>query len=106
MKWGGARLKTALCYLNSVTEGGGTKMTKLNKNDELLKDFEDLYSIDISDLYFDIKQYIHNLGLDLLNQETKTANIDFLKLIFDSVEFNNTNSVEGEDEEEFIDLLN
>lgn len=31
MKWGGARLKTALCYLNSVTEGGGTKMTKLNK---------------------------------------------------------------------------
>ena len=31
MKWGGARLKTALCYLNDVKEGGGTKMTKLNK---------------------------------------------------------------------------
>ena len=31
MKWGGARLKTALCYLNNVTEGGGTEMTKLNK---------------------------------------------------------------------------
>ena len=36
-------------------------MTKINKDDELLKDFEDLYAIDISDLYFDIKQYIHNL---------------------------------------------
>lgn len=30
MKWGGARMKTALCYLNNVTKGGGTKMTKLN----------------------------------------------------------------------------
>ncbi len=30
MKWGGARLKTALCYLNDVEKGGGTKMTKLN----------------------------------------------------------------------------
>lgn len=29
MKWGGARVKTALCYLNDVTKGGGTKMTKL-----------------------------------------------------------------------------
>lgn len=81
-------------------------MTKINKDDELLKDFEDLYAIDISDLYFDIKQYIHNLGLDLLNQETKTSNIDFLKLIFDSVDFNNNNSLEGEEEEEMIDLLN
>ena len=81
-------------------------MTKLNKNEDLLKEFEDLYSIDIADLYFDIKQYIHNLGLDLLNQETRTANIDFLKLIFDSVEFNITNSLEGDDEEDLIDLLN
>ena len=30
MKYGGARMKTALCYLNDVTSGGGTKMTKLN----------------------------------------------------------------------------
>jgi prolyl 4-hydroxylase len=30
MKKGGARMKTALCYLNDVTKGGGTKMTKLN----------------------------------------------------------------------------
>ena len=30
MKWGGARIKTALCYLNDVKKGGGTKMTKLN----------------------------------------------------------------------------
>jgi prolyl 4-hydroxylase len=29
MKYGGSRLKTALCYLNDVKKGGGTKMTKL-----------------------------------------------------------------------------
>ena len=30
MKYGGARIKTALVYLNNVEKGGGTKMTKLN----------------------------------------------------------------------------
>ena len=30
MALGGARMKTALCYLNDVTKGGGTKMTKLD----------------------------------------------------------------------------
>ena len=30
MEKGGARLKTALVYLNNVEEGGATKMTKLN----------------------------------------------------------------------------
>ena len=29
MKYGGARLITALCYLNTVEKGGGTKFTKL-----------------------------------------------------------------------------
>ena len=31
MEKGGQRMKTALVYLNTVQEGGGTKMTKLNK---------------------------------------------------------------------------
>ena len=31
MEKGGQRMKTALVYLNTVEEGGGTKMTKLNK---------------------------------------------------------------------------
>lgn len=30
MKYGGSRLRTALCYLNDVSKGGGTKMTKLD----------------------------------------------------------------------------
>jgi prolyl 4-hydroxylase len=30
MKYGGARLKTALVYLNDVDEGGSTRMTRLN----------------------------------------------------------------------------
>tara|TARA_B100001769_G_C22112164_1_gene602008 strand:- start:379 stop:2466 length:2088 start_codon:yes stop_codon:yes gene_type:complete len=31
MKFGGQRMKTALCYLNNVEEGGGTKFVRLNK---------------------------------------------------------------------------
>tara|TARA_B100001093_G_scaffold47091_1_gene40041 strand:+ start:392 stop:2386 length:1995 start_codon:yes stop_codon:yes gene_type:complete len=31
MKFGGQRICTALCYLNDVEEGGGTKFTKINK---------------------------------------------------------------------------
>lgn len=31
MKFGGQRMKTALCYLNTVTEGGGTRFVRLNK---------------------------------------------------------------------------
>ncbi len=30
MRYGGARLVTALCYLNTVEKGGGTRLTKLN----------------------------------------------------------------------------
>ena len=30
MKYGGARLMTGLCYLNSVEKGGGTRLSKLN----------------------------------------------------------------------------
>ena len=30
-KFGGQRICTALCYLNDVEEGGGTKFTKINK---------------------------------------------------------------------------
>ena len=30
MKYGGARLMTALCYLNNVEKGGGTRLPKLN----------------------------------------------------------------------------
>jgi hypothetical protein len=30
MKYGGARMRTALVYLNNVEEGGGTRMSKLN----------------------------------------------------------------------------
>ena len=30
MKFGGARIKTALCYLNNVKKGGGTRLNRLN----------------------------------------------------------------------------
>ena len=49
MKRGGARLKTALCYLNDVKKGGGTKMTKLNITIPPIKGslliFDNTYSI-------------------------------------------------------------
>ena len=37
MKYGGARLITALCYLNDVEEGGGTRMIKKNITIEPIK---------------------------------------------------------------------
>jgi prolyl 4-hydroxylase len=37
MKRGGARIKTALCYLNDVKKGGGTRMIKLDKTIEAKK---------------------------------------------------------------------
>jgi len=37
IKYGGPRLVTALCYLNTVEKGGGTKMTKLNQTIEALR---------------------------------------------------------------------
>lgn len=73
---------------------------------EKLQKFEDLYAIDISDLYFDVKLYLNNLGVDLLNQETKTAHIDFLKLIFDSVHSSASDTNDIGEDEEIIDLQN
>ena len=37
MKYGGARLITALCYLNNVEQGGGTHITKKNITIEPIK---------------------------------------------------------------------
>ena len=37
MKWGGARLVTALCYLNTVEEGGGTDFPRLNTSVKAIK---------------------------------------------------------------------
>lgn len=37
IKYGGQRIKTALCYLNDVVKGGGTRMTKLEKTIEAEK---------------------------------------------------------------------
>ncbi len=37
MKWGGQRMITALCYLNTVPKGGGTKFTRLNTTVDAIK---------------------------------------------------------------------
>ena len=62
--------------------------SKYNKEEkEKLEYFQDLFAIDFIDLYSEIKDKIDSQALDLLNQETKTHSLEFIKMIFDSVLF-------------------
>lgn len=61
---------------------------KYNKEiEETLENFQDLFSNDLIDLYSEIKDKVDSLAIDLLNQETKTHSVEFIKMIFDSVQF-------------------
>lgn len=54
---------------------------------ELEEKFISLFSSDFISLYSDIKESLYINAFDLLNQETKTSHEDFIKLIFNSVNF-------------------
>ena len=64
--------------------------------------FADYYSVEFIDLYTQIKEKINNLGLDLLNQESKCAHDDFVKMIFSSVNFELNE--DDDEEDEIIDI--
>lgn len=62
--------------------------SKYNKEEkEKLEYFQDLFANDFIDLYSEIKDKIDSQALDLFNQETKTHSLEFIKMIFDSVQF-------------------
>ena len=74
----------------------------MSKNNDIFESFQDLYSSDLIDLYAEIKEKINTYAFDLLDQESKTAMVDFVKLIFDNVQFEEVEPFEEEDE--IIDL--
>lgn len=67
-----------------------TNLTKPKYNKEIeekLEHFQDIFANDLVNLYSEIKDKVDSLALDLLNQETKTHSVEFIKMIFDSVQF-------------------
>ena len=74
--------------------------TKYNKEiEEKLEYFQDIFANDLVDLYSEIKDKVDSLALDLLNQETKTHSVEFIKMIFDSVQFELPSSEEPPEDE-------
>ena len=71
---------------------------------ESFEAFQDLYGSDFMEVYTEIKDKLDRYALDLLNQESNMVLVDFLKFIFDNV---NYDVQEQHDEvDEIIDLQN
>ena len=70
----------------------------MSKNTDTFESFQDLYSSDLIDLYIDMKDKLNTYAIDLLDKESKTAMVDFVKLIFDNVLFEEVELFEEEDE--------
>lgn len=68
---------------------------------ELEEKFISLFSSDFINLYSEIKDNLHINAFNLLNQETTASHDDFVKLIFNSVKFEEPEELnENEDLEE------
>ena len=76
----------------------------MSKKLESFESFQDLHSSEFIDVYTQIKEKLDSHALDLLNQESKSSLADFIKLIFDNVNFENLEPYEEDDE--IIDLQN
>ena len=76
----------------------------MSKKLESFESFQDLHSSEFIDVYTQIKEKLDRHALDLLNQESKSSLADFIKLIFDNVNFENLEPYEEDDE--IIDLQN
>ena len=71
---------------------------------DLEEKFISLFSSDFINLYSEIKDDMYINAFDLLNQETKTSHDDFVKLIFNSIKFEEPEELnENEDLEEIFD---
>ena len=77
MKWGGARMKTALCYLNNVPKGGGTKMTKLNIIVPAIKGNMLVFQNTISEHNHDRHELSEHAGLPVQEGEKYAFNLWF-----------------------------
>lgn len=77
MKYGGARLITALCYLNDVESGGGTKMVKLNTTVEPEKGKLLIFQNTISNTNHNKHPLSEHAGLPVLKGEKYAFNLWF-----------------------------
>ena len=71
---------------------------------ESFEAFQDLYGSDFMEVYTEIKEKLDRYALDLLNQESNMVLVDFLKFIFDNVNYDVHEPHDEEDE--IIDLQN
>ena len=72
------------------------------KDLEEYKNFLDLYSLDLMDMYFDLNEYTRNNAFDLLNLNDTNKSNSFLDMIFKNIIISDNNDNDYESEEEFI----
>ena len=67
--------------------------------------FDDLFSIQLLDLLFDIENYFKDNAISLLNKNNRNKQIDFIDMIYDNVVFDYTD-LDGNisDNDEFTEL--
>ena len=52
--------------------------------------FDDLFSIQLLDLFFDIENYLKDNAISLLDKNNRNKQIDFIDMIYNNVLFNYT----------------
>ena len=67
--------------------------------------FEELFSIELIDLFFQIKNYINENAIDLLNKNNYNQHSEFIDLIYKNVEFHHSDFDENtSDNDDFIEV--
>ena len=67
--------------------------------------FEELFSIELIDLFFEIKKYINDNAVDLLNNNNNNQHLEFIDLIYQNIEFHNNDFNENtSDNDDFIEI--
>lgn len=77
VKYGGARMKTALCYLNNVSKGGATRFNKLNINILPEKGKLLIFQNTISDNNHNIHRLSLHAGLPVIKGKKYAFNLWF-----------------------------
>ena len=68
--------------------------------------FDDLYSIQLLDLFIDIQRFLKDNAIVLLNKNNRNKQIDFIDMIYKNVDFN-CNDLDGNnsDNDDFVEII-
>ena len=68
--------------------------------------FDDLYSIQLLDLFIDIQEFLKDNAIVLLNKNNRNKQIDFIDMIYKNVDFN-CNDLDGNtsDNDDFVEII-